>query len=87
MELSEGDNSQPIDIGSCGYAHFEESPETAEEASRRVEHAGSTPPSTPARDSEIVINEAAENIYDEDSTVSYHPPDSDSARGDGAGVD
>ena len=71
--LSEENSSQPIVIGSCGYLHLEGNvpPETAEEASRRVEHAGSTPPSTPAPDSEVVIDEAAESFAHEDSTVSY----------------
>ena len=71
--MSEENSSQPTAIGSCGYARFEGNipPETSEEASRRVEHAGSTPPSTPAPDSEVVIDEAAENISHVDSTVSY----------------
>ena len=50
---------QPIAIGSCGYAS---SSETVEEASRRVEHAGNTPPSTPALDAELAVDETAEDI-------------------------
>jgi hypothetical protein len=48
--LSEENNPQPTAIGSCGYAHFEGDipPGTAEEASRRIEHAGSTPPHSDA---------------------------------------
>ena len=64
MRLSEESSLQQIAIGSCGYATPSE---TAEEASRRVEHAGSTPPSMPAPDSEFVIDETAENISHVDS--------------------
>ena len=59
MRSSEESSLQQIAIGSCGYAAPSE---TAEEASRRVEHAGSTPPSTPAPDSELVIDGTAEDI-------------------------
>ena len=71
--LSEKNNPQPTAIGSCGYAHFEGNipPETAEEASRRIEHAGSTPPSTLARDSDVIIDEATEHTAHGDSSVSY----------------
>ena len=73
IRLPKKNSSHPTAISACGYAHFEGNipPGTAEEASRRVEHAGSTPPSTPASDSEVAIDEAAENISHVGSTVSY----------------
>ena len=64
MRLSEESNLQQIAIGACGYATPSETPA---EASRRVEHAGSTPPSTPAPDSEFIIDETAEDISHLDS--------------------
>ena len=73
MGLSEKNNPQPTAIGSCGYAHFEGNipPETVKEASQRIEHAGSTPPLTPAQDSDVIIDEATEHTAHEDSSVSY----------------
>ena len=64
MRLSEESNLQQIAIGACGYATPSETPA---EASRRVEHAGSTPPSTPAPDSEFIIDETAEDSSHLDS--------------------
>jgi hypothetical protein len=71
--LSEKNNPQPTAIGSCGYAHFEGDipPETAEKASRRIEHAGSTPPPTPTQDSDVISDEVTEHTAHEDSSVSY----------------
>ena len=40
--------------------------ETVDEASRRVEHAGNTPPSTPAPDAELVVDGTADDISHED---------------------
>ena len=59
MILSEENSLQQVSIGSCGYAMPSETPE---EAARRVEHAGSTPPSTPAPDSELVYDEITEDV-------------------------
>jgi hypothetical protein len=71
--LSEEDDPQPSAIGSCGYAHFEGDapPETAEETSRRIERAGSTPPPTPARNLDVSIGESTEHTAHEDSAVLY----------------
>ena len=71
--LSEENDPQPAAIGSCGYAHFEGDvlPETAEETSRRIEHAGSTPPPTPTRNLDVIVDEGTEHTAHEDSSVLY----------------
>ena len=63
MMSSEESGLKPIAIGSCGYATPSE---TVEEASRRVEHAGNIPPSTPAPDAELVVDGTADDISHED---------------------
>ena len=44
-------------------------PETAEEASRRIERAGSTPPPTPTQDSDVISDEVTVHTAHEESSV------------------